>query len=460
MEYIMIGVIVVIMIICVIMFVSIGKKDKKESTKSNTQATTNNTTSAPKDKVKKEDVFKFMEFDRISDNMIIQNGGKRYTMAIKCKGINYDLMSEVEQMAVEQGFITFLNTLKYPIQLYVQAQNIDLKHVVNGYKKNIAGLREEYNKYNKLSEEKSGIFDINKDEVEEILNEKTKIMNVYEYANDIISYVEKMSVNKNLLQRNFYVLVSYSKGDIVAADKFTKEEINEMCYTELLTRCNSIISALASSSVSGRVLNSNELADLLYIAYNRDDKSLMGVRDALESGFYRLYSTSVDAFQRKDEMLNEAISAEARLKAIMSLEKLIEEDNYQTDSMLELETEEQIAKEATELIKSDNNIAPDIKQRATDDIIEEYREIKKEYLPKIEEEKAEKAKEVQEEKEILKEKYENSDLHRLNNHKKEVINLYNEEIKQEKEELKKVIDANSEGTSYEEEDSGENDSIL
>ena len=392
-------------------------------------------------KVKREDVFKFMEFDRIQDNMIIQKGGSRYTMAIKCKGINYDLMSEVEQMAVEQGFITFLNTLKYPIQLYVQSQNIDLKEVVNQYKRQIVPLEDEYKKYNKLFEEKSGIFGASEEEVDEIDRERNKISNVYEYANDIISYVEKMNLNKNLLQRNFYVLVSYSKGDISAVDKFSKSEIEEMCYTELSTRCSSIISALASSSVVGEVLNSNELADLLYTAYNRDDKSLIGVREALESGFYRLYSTSWDAFQRKSEILKESIEIQAKLKAIESLEKALNEDKYQTDSMIELETEEEISRTATDIVKAEN-LDPDLKQKAYNNLMSDYRKTKQEYLPRIEREKQQLREEVNQEKEKYEKKYEESELYKINKHKEEVEEEHNKEIQEEKEKLIEIIEAN------------------
>lgn len=451
-----IGIIIAVVVVIILFaFMPKNKSNKNDlkNVKSKNAVNPKNTDN----KTKKEDVFKFMEFDRIMDNMIVQNNGQRYTMAIKCKGINYDLMSEVEQMSVEQGFITFLNTLKYPIQLYVQAQNVDLKSVVSGYKNNIASLQEEFNKYNKLFEEKSSLFDVDRKELQNIVEERTKIQNVYEYANDIISYVEKMSVNKNLLQRNFYVLVSYSKGDIVAADKFSKEEINEMCYNELLTRCNSIISALASSSVSGTVLNSNELADLLYTAYNRDDKTLINVREALESGFYRLYSTAVDAFEKKNQMLNEAIETEARLKAIESLEKAIEKDKYQTDSAIALETEEQIARKATEFIQAEKNVKPEVRQDAYNDVLSEYRETKKEYLPKIEEEKKETIENLKNEKEELTEKYEKSDLYKTNEHKKEVINLYEEEIKKEKDEIKEIIEKNTKNTT---DDDLEDESIV
>lgn len=461
MNYAMIGITVLIFLVMIFAVIMLLRASKKEKNKSNQNSSNVQKSSAPKsvaDNSKKEDVFKFMEFDRIQDNMIVQSGGNRYTMAIRCKGINYDLMSEVEQMAVEQGFITFLNTLKYPIQLYVQAQNIDLKHVVKGYKDYISPLQEEYARYNKLYEEKSSIFDINKEEIDKIDQERTRIVNVYEYANDIISYVEKMSINKNLLQRNFYVLVSYVKSDIAAVNKFTKEEVDEMCYSELLTRCNSIISALASSSVTGTILNSNELADLLYIAYNRDDKTLMGVRDALESGFYRLYSTSYDAFTRKDEMLRESIETEAKLKAITSLKRAINGETHKTKTMEILESEEKVSRQATDMIKSEN-IDPDIKQDAVDDILEDYREVKKELQPIIEKEKNEIKEKTEKEFERLTEEYEQSDLYRINKNKEEKINLYNEELKEEKDELITAIEENGGTVDKKLYDNGEDDII-
>ena len=58
----------------------------------------------------KQSIFKFMEFDSIRDNMIVQKDGKRFLMIIECQGINFDLMSGLEKNSVEQGFLQFLNT--------------------------------------------------------------------------------------------------------------------------------------------------------------------------------------------------------------------------------------------------------------------------------------------------------------------------------------------------------------
>ena len=73
-----------------------------------------------------QSIMDFMEFEKIEDNMIVQKKGK-YLMVLECQGINFDLMSEMEMTAVEQGFIEFLNTLKFEIQLYVQTRTVNLE---------------------------------------------------------------------------------------------------------------------------------------------------------------------------------------------------------------------------------------------------------------------------------------------------------------------------------------------
>lgn len=350
------------------------KEDKKSTKKvDNTLKTTSND---KKELMKKEDVFKFMEFDRIMDKMIVQNGGSRFTMAIKCKGINYDLMSEMEQLSVEEGFITFLNTLKYPIQLYVQAQNIDLKANIAKYKSNIEELVTDYNNINEDYNKIASQFDADERELDNISKEREKITNVYEYANDIIRYVEKMSTNKNLLQRKFYILLSYNTSEINAAEKFNKDELIEMCSTELFTRCKGIISALSSCSVSGEVLDSNELADLLYSAYNRDDKSLMSVKEAIDSGMLRLYSTSKDAFEKEQDKLEEYLRKQAQLKAYKAILYARENNEISTPALEVLEQEEEISRRATSYVKN-SDYPQNEKDIASKKILSDYREDKR-----------------------------------------------------------------------------------
>ena len=378
-----------ILIFGVIFFIVIKKQEADEKTKKKSENVNKETINSSKDTkksngdIKKEDVFKFMEFDRILDDMIVQNNGTKYTMAIKCKGINYDLMSEVEQYAVEEGFITFLNTIKYPIQLYVQAQNVDLKGAISTYKKNIEGIKNEYDQASQDYARVTSAFDSTKEEIAKAESEKAKIQNVYEYASDIINYVEKMSLNKNLLQRNFYVLVSYYSSEISSSEKFSKEEIENICFNELYTRAQSIVSGLASCSVTGTILDSNQLADLLYVAYNRDDKSLMSVKEAIDSGFYRLYSTSKDVFMKKEEKLNKEIDEAARYRAIEAVRKSIKDGTYESPYETELDVEESVSRLANEYIRNDKNLDPEVSEKAQQKIIDDYRTKKEDLLNKM-----------------------------------------------------------------------------
>ena len=150
-------VMLVILLLFGLVFLFVVKNQEKKSSILNNNSNKDSkkqNTNEKKVNVQKDDVFNFMEFDKISDNMVIQNKGTKFTMMIQCKGINYDLMSDVEQLSVEEGFITFLNTLRTPIQLYVQAQNLDLKGTIKEYKDNISHIRDEFevanDEYNKV----------------------------------------------------------------------------------------------------------------------------------------------------------------------------------------------------------------------------------------------------------------------------------------------------------------------
>ncbi len=367
----------------IVFFVVVKKQNEGIDSKSGKSSTSGKESSSKEKKheIKKEDVFDFMEFDEISDNMIIQNKGTRYTMMIQCKGINYDLMSDVEQLSVEEGFITFLNTLTSPIQLYVQAQNLDLKGTIKVYKQHVDKIKEEFENVNQEYNRVNEAFDSTKEEISNIEKERNKTLNVYEYASDIVNYVERISLNKSLLQRTFFVLVSYNSSEINAIDRFSKEEVRNICYNELVTRAQSIINGLAGCSVAGRILNSNEIADVLYTAYNRDDKGLMSVKEALDSGFYRLYSTSEDIFLKKQKKLQEEIDNEARIKALETLKESIKEGEYISPRIKQLDIEEQISKKASEIVRREN-VPVDIKEKANEKLIQEFRKTKKDILEK------------------------------------------------------------------------------
>lgn len=348
------------------------------------EATESNYKKNPNANIAKEDVFNFMEFDKIQDNMIIQQKGEKYTAVIKCKGINYNLMSEVEQLSVEEGFMTFLNTLKFPVQLYVQAQTVNLKSNITSYKENMKSMYEEYDDINTEYNTILNSLESTDEEIEEVEEKRNSILNVLEYGQDIVRYVEKLALNKNMLQRSFYVLVSYYKSELSNASNFNKEELLDICYSELFTRVQNIMSGLSMCSVNATILSSNEIAELLYSAYNRDDKNFMSVQQALEAGFYRLYSTSEDAITKKHKKLVESIRQEAEYKAIAALNKAMEEGTYATQADVEDAFDQESSKQAIEIVKKEK-VSDKVKQDAKKIIVEEYKKAKKERLEKEEE---------------------------------------------------------------------------
>ena len=267
-----------------------------------------------------ESVFDFMEFDKIEDNMIITKNGTKYVMVVECQGVNYDLMSAVEKNAVEEGFIQFLNTLRYPVQIYTQTRTINLEGSIQTYRNKVQEIEEQLEKEKLQYDKMVNSENYTEEEIKAAFYELTKTTNLYEYGKDIIYTTERMSLNKNVLNQKYYVVIPYYPEEL-GENNFDKQEITNLAFSELYTRAQSIIRTLGVCGVNGRVLNSNDLVDLLYVAYNRDDAEVYGVDKAIEAGYDELYSTAPDVVDKKMRALNEQIERKAFDKAN---EKVIE----------------------------------------------------------------------------------------------------------------------------------------
>lgn len=321
--------------------------------------------------VKRKDMFDFISFEKIMDDMIIQEKGNKYTMVLQCKGINYDLMSEIEQLAVEEGFITFLNTLKSPIQLYVQARTIDLKTSLNIYKDRVNEINQKLldsdDKVRKLTDN----INTSENELRDASMHREKLLNISEYAQDITRYIERLSLNKHLLQRKFYIILSYYKSDVNSTANFSESEVHDICYRELYTRAQSIMGGLQACSVSSKVLNSNELAELLYISYNRDDEKLLDIKTALESGFYRMYSTTKDIQDKKRESMQKIVQEEAMRRVEEAIRTAIDNGIIKSkdETVEEFENETDIA--AVKILE-DTNIKQEDKRKIQEIIVDNH----------------------------------------------------------------------------------------
>lgn len=283
-----------------------------------------------------DSIYNFMEFDEILDNMIVRKNGKQYVMVIKCKGINYDLLSEDEKNAVEAGFLEFLNTLRFPIQLYVQTRTLNFTDILNNYHTRIDNIANQVKKLSTQIETAKKRGD--NATVEKLEFERRRRANILEYGESVTSYTERLNESRNILQQKTYVIISYFTSEFGDTSTYSKEEINDIAFSELYTRAQTLIRALTSAEVTGTVLNSEELMELLYVAYNRDESEIYTLRNALNSQYDRLYSTARDVLEEKKKRIEKHIEEEATKMAtdgIIAADKKIREERMQAKRIKE-----------------------------------------------------------------------------------------------------------------------------
>lgn len=352
MDILTIVLIFLVFAIFILVFVYMQMSSKSKKSKASNNKVSAETTSKPENKrgqYTKLSVFDFMQFDKIEDNMIVQDKGARYLMVIECEGINYDLMSEMEKNAVEQGFIQFLNTLRHPIQLYTQTRTINIGSSIENYNRRIDKEREELdrkrNQYNRMIQD--GRY--NKKDLDELRMEIARQQNLYDYGKDIVANIENMSLNKNVLRKHYYIIIPYYASEL--GNNFSdEEEKKNMIFSELYTRAQAIIRTLFACSMKSRVINSNELVELLYVAYNRDESEIYGIDKALQAGYGELYSTAPDVLDKRMEAINKAAREKAMQLAVNTVEEIKSEKQIQVEKK-EKNFDELVSELATLLIK-------------------------------------------------------------------------------------------------------------
>ena len=358
---------VLLVVLLVLMF--------KEKNQSKPKHTGNNNTPEDNKNVKKDieytknSIFSFMEFDKIEDNMIIRKNGRQYIMIIECQGVNYDLMSGLEKNSVEEGFLQFLNTLRYPIQLYIQTRTVNLGSSINRYKTRVNNIRNEYTRkqleYNSMVNSES---EYTAREINNARFELVKAQNLYEYGLDIVNNTEKMNLNKNILKKHYYVVISYVPEENTNTG-YDEEEIKNMAFSDLYTKAQALISSLGVCDVAGKVLDSEELAELLYIAYNRDESETYQLDTALRAGVDELYSTAKNVLDKRMEEINAEIRAQANIKANdAAVEAMMNQDRARRVKQREERMDQLIDEMAKNLLDENEQILGE-------DVVEEAKKI-------------------------------------------------------------------------------------
>ena len=198
-----------------------------------------------------------LQIAEIRDGIVIMNDGS-YRAVIMAKSINFDLMSPQEQEAIEYAYQGFLNSLYFPIQIFVRSQRVDLQPYIE--------------KLDKIRTEHENML-------------------LALLMDDYIGYIDQLAAQTNIMDKKFYIVVPFfpvvDPQKLLLKDKnfvsgiteiFTKKEnkvvINEpeleAAKTELRNRVQSVLGGLQQCSIQALPLDTQELIELYYDTYNPD----------------------------------------------------------------------------------------------------------------------------------------------------------------------------------------------
>lgn len=198
-----------------------------------------------------------LQIAEIRDGIVIMNDGS-FRSVIMLKSINFDLMSNEEREGVEYGYQSFLNSLYFPVQIFIRSQKVDLRP----YLERLDKIRSEHDNMllAMLMEDYIGFMDE--------LSQQTNIMDKKFYI--IIPYFPVVDIQKSLTQsKNFFSglaglfktqeeHVTITEADLVKAKD------------ELRNRVQAVLAGLQQCSVQGLPLDTQELIELYYDTYNPD----------------------------------------------------------------------------------------------------------------------------------------------------------------------------------------------
>jgi type IV secretory pathway VirB4 component len=190
----------------------------------------------------------FLETKEVRDDIIILKDGS-FRSVIMVSSLNFDLKSDDERSAILSQFQDMVNAVDFPIQILMSSRRL----VIDEYLKDI------------------------KEKEEKQTNELLK-MQTAEYAEFIKSFIDLHTV----MSKTFYIVVPYSKSfELKPAGGFSgffKKKSTEISESEseefarskvqLFQRVNNIIGSLSNLGLSAAHLNTDELKELLFRAYN------------------------------------------------------------------------------------------------------------------------------------------------------------------------------------------------
>lgn len=198
-----------------------------------------------------------LQIAEVRDGIVIMSDGS-FRSVVMVKSINFDLMSPQEQEAVEYAYQGFLNSLYFPVQIFIRSQKVDLQPYIEKLDK----IRTEHDNMllALLMDDYIGYIDQ--------LSQQTNIMDKKFYL--VIPYFPTLDVQKALTQsKNFFTgftALFNNREDHVVIN----EQDLEKAKAELRNRVQAVLGGLLQCNIQGLPLDTQELIELYYDTYNPD----------------------------------------------------------------------------------------------------------------------------------------------------------------------------------------------
>ena len=167
-------------------------------------------------------------------------------------------MSQQEQEAVEYSYQGFLNSLYFPIQIFIRSQKVDLQPYIAKLDK----IRTEHDNMllALLMEDYIGYIDA--------LSQQTNIMDKKFYV--VIPFYPVVDAQKALTQSKNFLSGLGSLFNSKEQHVVVNERDLENAKTELRNRVQAVLSGLLQAGIQGLPLDTQELIELYYDTYNPD----------------------------------------------------------------------------------------------------------------------------------------------------------------------------------------------
>lgn len=198
-----------------------------------------------------------LQIAEIRDGIVIMNDGS-YRSVVMVKSINFDLMSQQEQESVEYAYQGFLNSLYFPVQIFIRSQKVDMQPYIQKLDK----IRSEHDNMllALLMEDYISYIDQ--------LGQQTNIMDKKFYI--VIPYFPHVDVQKALSQSKNFLSGFMGLFDTKEKHVVINEDDLEKAKTELRNRVQAVLSGLLQCNIQGLPLDTQELIELYYDTYNPD----------------------------------------------------------------------------------------------------------------------------------------------------------------------------------------------